>query len=68
MEQERNAQRTRSQVAHGTACRGFLLSRTRISSWHFLIRQISRKLIDRHRWQELAKNRFGGGALGIKDG
>ncbi|MGP0039692.1 MAG: hypothetical protein ACLPJW_03150, partial [Rhodomicrobium sp.] len=27
-----------------------------------LIRQISRKLIDRHRRQELAKNRFGGGA------
>jgi len=42
MEKERNAQRTRSHAAHETACRGFLLSRTRISSLHFLIRQISR--------------------------
>ena len=47
MEQERNP----SARARETACRGFLLSRTRNSSWHFLISQISRKLIDRQRWR-----------------
>jgi len=60
------AKSERPRAAPETACRAFSLSRN--SSWHFLISQISRKLIDRHRWQELAKNRYGGGAPGIKDG
>ncbi|MGB8737631.1 MAG: hypothetical protein WCD20_16200, partial [Rhodomicrobium sp.] len=40
----------------------FLLSEPEFQAGRCLIRQISRKLIDRHRRQELAKNRFGGGA------